>query len=96
MGQERQHPVDVFAPGASDYQKGLRKRIHQAGDAADARRGRSHLDEAIARYWWISNLARRWVFAPATDQQLNDVLAILARDWLNVQAIERLEPPHAG
>lgn len=86
-------PVDIFARCESEGERPLRVRIHRARDRLVARATHSTHWRARSIYWWAADLATDWVFARASIDQLEDILAALSRTFLTAQMIERLEAP---
>lgn len=91
--QRQLDPIDVFAPWATEDEKGLLRRIQRAQAAAQARAARSKHGRARTLYWWASQFAADWTFQRAPVDELQDVIASLSRTFLVAGAVERLEAP---
>jgi hypothetical protein len=96
MTPQREQPssaIDVFAPWAGAEERASRVRIHRARDVAQARATRSKHNRARSVYWLAAQFASDWVFARASNDALNEILAGLSRLFLVAGLIERLEAP---
>lgn len=103
-GDERQEPtqsplkpqpkpdaIDLFAPGADDAEKNLRRRLARAQATGSARATRSRSDDARCLWWQVAQVASAWTFARASKDDLVDVLRAVSMMFCAANVFERLE-----
>lgn len=86
-------PISVFADWSSDAERPLRQRIHRARDKACACANRSKHIRARVLYREAAGLASDWVFRRASVEDLQEVIAALARLFTVARQIQELEAP---
>lgn len=84
-------PVAMFVPWAAELERKLRRRLHNARNIAAARAVSTKSDNACSLYWMVNEVASAWVFAPATEEQLLDILDGLTRLFLVADMFQRIE-----
>lgn len=89
--QPQPDAIDIFAPGADDAEKALRRRIARAQATGSARAARSKSDDARALWWMVAQSASAWTFARASKDDLTDVLRACAQMFCAANTFERLE-----
>jgi len=83
--------IDVFAPGADDDEKALRRRLARAQATGSARAVRSRSDDACSLFWQVAQVASAWTFARATKDDLEDILRAASMMFCAANTFERLE-----
>ena len=89
--QPKLDPIDAFVPGASDDEKALRRRVHGVQGAATARASHSPSGKARTLFWQAAQAAAEWTFAPASKDQLRDVLRACSQMLCAGNIFEMLE-----
>ena len=92
-GQPQFSAVDVFAPCGDAVERALRLRIYKARDVASASASRSKHSRARAQFMWAADLAHDTVFAPASIENLKEIIRVITRAFLNARLIEELGAP---
>lgn len=91
------HAVDVFAPWATDEERRLRRRIHNAGTIATARATREPNGSARSLYYTAAELAYRWVFRRVEKAgDLERILWGLNQIFLAADHVIQVEGPDVG
>lgn len=99
QGSTRQTPdtqppldaIDVFAPGADDDEKALRRRLARAQATGSARAVRSRSDNARCLWWQVAQVASAWTFARASKDDLADILRAASMMFCAANVFERIE-----
>ena len=89
--QPQLDPIDIFAPGADEAEKSLRRRLARAQSIGSARAVRSHSDDARCLWWQVAQVASAWTFARASKDDLVDVLHACSQIFCAANVFERLE-----
>ena len=83
--------VDIFAPGADDEEKALRRRLTQAHATGSARAARSRSDYARSLWSQAAQVASGMMFERASKHDLNDALRALSMMFCAANVFERIE-----
>ncbi len=88
-------PIDIFAPGADDTEKHLRRRLARAQATGSARAMRSKSDDARCLWWQVAQVASAWTFARADKEVLEDILRACSQMFCAANVFERIEGGNA-
>jgi hypothetical protein len=91
--QEPHDPIKHFCPGAGEEERAHRIALHRARDIAQARALRSKHWQARNLYWEAAELSAKWVFRPASIDDLQEIRRALGWMFLSAGVIQRLEAP---
>lgn len=84
-------PVAAFMPWEEPGKRALRRRILRCQQRAATRACQCESGRAKTQWWIIVALAAERAFAPASEEALRDLLALIARLALCADGLERLD-----